>query len=87
MEEQERAWGDQLKCPECGFEYVHFLEPVIKKTDNYDAWDGRGSAIRIPMYCESGHAWEVRYGFHKGYTFVKIENLRRLTQEEYGKLL
>lgn len=80
---EQNAWGDQVNCPKCGFEYVHFIEPVFIKTDSYSAWAGRGSAVRIPMYCENGHSWEVRYGFHKGCTFVGIENIR----DEYSKFL
>ncbi len=65
-----------VECPVCGGEYVHFGAPIYQETDDYDAWEGRGSAIRIPMWCElEWHSWEVIFGFHKGYTFTRIENL------------
>ena len=84
---RENTWGDMVKCPKCNFEYVHFIEPVCTKTDAYDAWAGRGSAIRIPMYCENGHTWEVRYGFHKGNTHVNIENIKDFDMDEHSKFL
>jgi hypothetical protein len=63
----------QLKCPYCGFPYVHFEKPSIKVTDDYDAWDGRGSAITVPMWCENGHEFTMGIGFHKGFSYVFFE--------------
>lgn len=67
--------GVQLHCPICGYDYVHFNAPTHQTTDNYDAWEGRGSAIRIPMYCEGGHRWTLRFGFHKGGVSLAIEGI------------
>jgi hypothetical protein len=64
----------QVLCPVCKDEYVHFSEPTVTESDDYTAWEGRGDALRIPMWCEQGHTWTVRYGFHKGFTFCKVEN-------------
>lgn len=66
------AW--HYMCPFCGDNYVHFKEPEMKSCDDGSAWDGRGSAIRIPMWGECEHAWTLLMGFHKGYTFIKIED-------------
>lgn len=73
----EGAWGQQLRCPVCGYEFVHFEDPNIQYSDNCEAWEGRGDAIRIPMWCESGHKWELRVGFHKGECFIDTENIRK----------
>jgi hypothetical protein len=68
--------GNLMECPFCGFDYVHFSAPEHKESDDYSAWKGRGGAIRIPMWCEGGHAWDLRFGFHKGNTLLAIENGR-----------
>lgn len=65
-------FGNNIMCPVCDTEYVHFNEPEYRKgADSYEAWDGRGDAIYIPMWCEEGHAWNMRIGFHKGMSFIK----------------
>ena len=63
-----------LVCPVCGFEYCHFEKPKFKKCDDYSAWQGRGSLITIPCYCENGHTFEICLGFHKGNTSVFTQN-------------
>ena len=69
------AMTNQIKCPVCGDEYVHIGQPTFKATDEYDAWEGRGNCASVPMECEAGqHEWEVKFGFHKGYTFAFIEH-------------
>lgn len=68
-------WGHTLHCPACNFDYVHIGVPEYKISDNYDAWQGRGDAILIPMFCEGGHVWKLRFGFHKGQSFAAIEDL------------
>lgn len=55
-----------FRCPVCDFEYTHFGKPSLRQTDDYDVWNGRGGALRVPMYCEAGHAWNLGIGFHKG---------------------
>ena len=67
-------WGAQIHCPFCGYEYVHIGEVAEKVVDDYTAWQGRGEALRVGFWCEAGDHWTVRYGFHKGFTFVAIEN-------------
>jgi len=70
------GWGMVVLCPVCGDYYVHIGgEPVRTLSDSYEAWDGRGEAVRIPMYCEQGHRWHVRFGFHKGCMWHGIENV------------
>ena len=64
------CFGVDIRCPVCGFDYVHFSDPISKNgNDNYEAWEGRGDALKIPMCCENGHSWNLRFGFHKGQTF------------------
>jgi len=64
--------GAQLYCPICGDAYVHFGTPDLRTSDEYTAWKGRGDALYLPMSCESGHAWMLRIGFHKGKSFLDI---------------
>ena len=67
-----------LKCPTCGFNYVH---PVgtenVKGHDNYKArdetWDGRGDLLKVKFYGECGSEFELRFGFHKGNTAFWVE--------------
>ena len=68
-------YGDQLFCPFCKDKYVHFGHAKYKGSDDYRAWEGRGAALRIPFYCEQGHSWYLRFGFHKGNTYTKIERV------------
>lgn len=75
------SWGAQFTCPVCECEFIHFESPDYKSgNDNYEAWDGRGSAIRIPMYCENDHTWNLRVGFHKGVTYIGCEILQTTTK-------
>lgn len=70
-------WGEMMSCPECGNQNVHFLScGLVKGNDHYDAWDGRGNAIRIKMWAECGHYWILRLGEHKGYTFMNNEDIK-----------
>lgn len=72
----ENGDGFQIKCPVCRFEYVHFADAQnVDGEDSGKAWRGRGDAIKIPMYCESGHHWTLRIGFHKGWSFMGIEDV------------
>jgi hypothetical protein len=70
-------WGeeDEVKCPICGFNYVHFESNpfFIKGEDNYKAWIGRGDAVKIPVYCENEHHWNIVLGFHKGQMYFTHE--------------
>ena len=66
-------WGDAFICPveDCGCENVHLLSvDKVCGCDNYKAWDGRGDAVFIEMYCEWGHEWTLQIGEHKGYTYA-----------------
>lgn len=81
------SWGSQLQCPVCSCEYTHFAPPILKKNDNYEAWEGRGSAIKIPMYCEFGHEWEIVIGFHKGWCFMGIDNEKKMNEYNTEKYL
>lgn len=71
-------WGAQVLCPACGYDYVHFEPAVTVESDDYSAWEGRGSAIRIKMRCENGHYWTLRFGFHKGNSYCVAENVYKM---------
>jgi hypothetical protein len=70
-----RNFGVQVSCPICGENYVH-ISRIREKDgkDNYAAWEGRGDAYYIDMWCESGHSWNMRFGEHKGECFLKVVN-------------
>lgn len=68
------GYGAQVMCPICHSEYAHIGEITQQDSDNYTAWEGRGFAVRLRMYCQGGHEWDMRFGYHKGLTFFNIEN-------------
>jgi len=73
-------WNDgimtDLKCPECGHNNQHLLQPhFVSGNDNYEAgWNGRGDLVIVPIESECGSNWEICLGFHKGTTssFVRL---------------
>jgi len=75
----------QLFCPACRCEWVHFEPPTFTASDNYEAWEGRGNAITVPMWCEEGHSWTMVVGFHKGTSWVQCIN-PRLTHPPVSEL-
>ena len=78
IEESERGayqGCNTLVCPICDFEYCHFGDPLLIKSDNYTAWQGRGDLISIPCRCENGHKFEICFGFHKGNTSVFAKSI------------
>jgi hypothetical protein len=64
-------FDNKIICPVCGDTFVH-IETAVNKNgeDNYQAWEGRGDAVEIPMWCEHDHNWIMILGFHKGNTYV-----------------
>lgn len=65
-----------ILCPICDSDNVHFCDPeILDGKDNHEAWQGRGDAIKIPMYCESDHEWNLVFGHHKGNTFIFCEEI------------
>ena len=70
--------GEQLACPVCRFEYVHISKvehectAATCKFDDYTHGWVRGDTIRIAMWCENGHSFALEFGFHKGYTFLRV---------------
>lgn len=60
--------GLPIICPICGGEYVHAESAnlIISGERWGGAWEERGSAVRIGMRCEKGHAWVIQFGFRKG---------------------
>lgn len=67
--------GACLHCPICHTENISFGKPEYKHSIDYKAWVGRGPALRIPMYCEQDHCWILRFGFHKGSTYIALEDV------------
>ena len=75
--------GFRMECPLCGDTYVHFAgEATFTPSDDYTAWAGRGSAARIPMYCEAeSDRWTCVFGFHKGEMYCKITEAQRVERD------
>ena len=71
-------WGNMFSCPVCDGYDIHFNTPTHKLSGDVRgvAWEGSGNSIKIPMWCEGGHTWTVRFGFHKGQTYVKIIDIK-----------
>ena len=63
---------DNLICPviSCGCEYVHLGALRSQK-------EGRGTSIEIDMWCEHGHAWTLKFQFHKGMTYFANIDARK----------
>jgi hypothetical protein len=66
--------GDEqvIQCPACGFDYTHARGTM----DLYDSSPGEDRwSFRIPMWCESGHEFDLEVRQHKGQTFVETQNV------------
>ena len=74
----EEEWARQLACPVCRFEYVHMAgldHDCVRDgcaLDDYSHGWVRGPVLRIEMYCESGHHFFLEFGFHKGYSYLRV---------------
>jgi len=95
MEFKEEA---KVTCPVCGFDYVHPISvrcvPAgaaggsITVTahgihrDRRDSVDGRGVVIELGFSCEGGHIFTQGFTFHKGQTFVNVDDITRLVDVE-----
>jgi hypothetical protein len=55
-------------CPFCGCENIHLHQPSSGML-------GRGSFVEVAFSCESGCYWTLRFNFHKGTCFVKLETV------------
>ncbi len=65
-----------MKCPACDSLNVHIREPLYSVPG-----DGRTSSVRIPMWCESNHRWDLVFSYHKGDTKVVLQNLEEVTEQ------
>lgn len=72
----------KIVCPRCGFDHVHLDAPTLQPSDDYSAWTGRGCAIRIPCRCEGGCEFNILLGFHKGQSFIGVEDAGGAVSEE-----
>jgi len=71
-------------CPVCGFDYAYLSKVIIDQGKWVTVVDGRndtlreenppahqrGSNVSVCMACEEGHLFAVRFGFHKGITYL-----------------
>lgn len=74
-----------INCPVCGFDYTHVSDVnVIPGFDDYRATRKvRGDVIKISMYCESRHTFDVMIGFHKGQNYVWCEPTGEIPDEDW----
>ena len=86
IKDYDETFGGKVCCPICGSDNVHFEKPIFLESDDYKAWFGRGNAIFIPMWCEESHNWVWRLGFHKGSSFVQLEDVE-LTNYDLEQIL
>jgi hypothetical protein len=70
FENNDGNWGNVL-CPHCGFEFVHLNHRAYSTLH-----DDNRQALHIPMYCESGHYWDVVLRERKGELQLTVENMR-----------
>jgi len=69
----------QLRCPICGYDYIHLDKPIYMEShDNYEAMGEfvRGDVIKIPFWCEANHYGYFYFGFHKGMTFYWADEVK-----------
>lgn len=71
-----------IECPKCGCENCHVLGARNLRGYETDrapddlpctgdvGWAGRGDGVVVEMCCESGCAWQLCIGFHKGDAFM-----------------
>lgn len=84
--EGNESFGAMLICPKCDFDYVHFEKPIYKDgSDDYIAWEGRGEAVEIKCWCENGHKWTMRLGFHKGNSYIKNIDIKEIEEPKSVK--
>ena len=68
--------GGLLACPACDDEYVHIRDVAVDLgSDESDSRRPvRGTITTLYCECESGgHRFALKFGFHKGNTFVWAE--------------
>jgi hypothetical protein len=81
VREKAKDFGGELRCANCGFEYLHFGEPAINYGgDDYDTANPmhtRGSWIEIPFWCEGCDKITIlNISFHKGQTLYRTYVLK-----------
>ncbi|MEO2017646.1 MAG: hypothetical protein ABGZ53_25100 [Fuerstiella sp.] len=76
---------NQLRCPLCADECVHFGPVDVEQGYTVTHCDGgstqvvyrnstphKGSVIRLHMFCENNHSWQYVMSFHKGNAFLQL---------------
>lgn len=63
--------------------YNHVVGVDVKKTDGYDAWEGRGGTVTITLQSEeSREEFCVKIGFHKGQVSMWVESLGSYSEDK-----
>lgn len=65
------GYDGNIKCGSCAENYVHPASegPAFRATF-------REEEVRIPLWCEHGHTFDLVLAFHKGFTYVTYENVK-----------
>ena len=82
----EPDWPNVVRCPECGFDYVHLVGVNVyqltvttvvgpnggtnREHGDHTPFGNRGSTAELTCQCESGHRFVLRFSFHKGNLFA-----------------
>lgn len=73
-----------LVCPICNFQFNHIGNPIRRSgDDDYQAWDGRGDLLVIPIQAECMSEWDICFGFHKGESYAFVRVRRACTDSSY----
>jgi DNA-binding transcriptional regulator YiaG len=89
-------------CPECGFNYCHPVSVSCNPAGESDSGVvvdrkgvryteksivGRGVEIVIGFQCESAHAFDVVYHFHKGVTHRYFRNIKDIKNDAFHSVI
>lgn len=76
--------GPNIHCPVCGEDYVHIGKPT-SSWDNPKFGNGHsGPSVIIPMNCEFGCSWDLRFEHHKGQMWFGFENVLKSFNDDIG---
>jgi len=78
-------FSNKLVCPICKDDHIHFVGfPVKEDSDSYQAWEGRGDVVKVPLFCENGHYFSLKLGFHKGNIFISYEQVGEINNYSFS---
>ncbi len=67
----------RIHCPQCGFDYNHFVEAPL-----FDHEVSDEPFMTLRLQCENSHLWELAIIFHKGNLYAEPKFIRTVTPED-----